>query len=299
MSIKAFLEQAKERTESHGIRAIPSICTDAVLGAVAKTPYVSEIGTNVFSEEWDVLILLDACRLDLYRESINSDSESIWSIGSSSEEWLDNTFDGFDTTDTVYVTGNVFSKDYLREEEFHKLIEVWRDSWDDDEGTIPPRAITDQAIQAWRDADAERMIVHYMQPHLPAIGSDIEVGGGVTSDEVGEGMGGVWDRMRYGDIDDESTWKAYRENLEFVWEDVELLMENVDGSVVISADHGNCFGEWGTYGHPTGLPWPQLRRVPWDRYQCTDRETYVPDIRTTENKPDASVEDRLESLGYV
>jgi hypothetical protein len=299
MSITAFLEQAKERTDSHGLRAISSICTDTGLSVVAKAPYISEIGTNVFSKEWDILILLDACRIDLYRESINSDSESIWSIGSSSEEWLDNTFGDVDTSDTVYVTGKVFSKDYLRIDDFYELIEVWRDGWDDDEGTIPPRAITDEAIRAWRDTDAERMIVHYMQPHLPAIGSDIDVGGGVTSDEVGDGMGGVWDRMRYGDIGDESTWQAYRENLEFVWEDVELLMENVDGTVTISADHGNCFGEWGTYGHPTGLPWPQLRRVPWDTYQCSDQETYVPDIRATEEKPDASVEDRLESLGYV
>lgn len=105
--------------------------------------------------------------------------------------------------------------------------------------------------------------------------------------------------MRYGDIDDESTWKVYRENLEFVWEDVELLMKNVDDRVVVSVDHGNCFDEWETYGHSTGLPWSQLRRVPWGQYQCTDQETYVPDVCTTENKPDTSVEDRLESLGYV
>jgi hypothetical protein len=145
------------------------------------------------------------------------------------------------------------------------------------------------------------MIVHYMQPHLPAIGSEIEIGGGIDSDEVGEGMGGVWDRMRYGDIDDESTWQAFRDNLQFVWEDVELLMRNVDGTVAITADHGNCLGEWGTYGHPTGLPWPQLRRVPWDVYECDDEMTYdlEPKRLSDDNGSDASVEDRLESLGYV
>ena len=62
-------------------------------------------------------------------------------------------------------------------------------------------------------------------------------------------MGGVWDRMRYRDIDDESTWQAFRDNLEFVWEDAGFLMKNMDRTVAITADHGNCFGMWATYGH--------------------------------------------------
>lgn len=48
-----------------------------MLSAVARTPYVSELRTNVLSKGWDILILLDACRLGLYREPIYFDSESI------------------------------------------------------------------------------------------------------------------------------------------------------------------------------------------------------------------------------
>lgn len=76
-------------------------------------------------------------------------------------------------------------------------------------------------------------------------------------------------------------------------------MENVEGTVAVTADHGNCFGEWTTYGHPTGLLWPELRQVPWDTYKCTDEMTHIPDIDTNNRDSEVSVEDRLESLGYV
>jgi hypothetical protein len=299
MSLNDFIQQARDRINIHGYRVIPSICVDAGKLLIGKTPYIGKVGTNVFSKDWDILVVLDACRLDMYKESINADAKSIWSVGSHSTEWLANTFAEADTIDTIYITGNVFSKDYLENDEFHQLVEVWRDGWDDNKGTIPPRAITNEAIRSWRKHDAERMIVHYMQPHFPAIGSEIEFGGGVSLDKVGDETGGIWDQMRYEDLDSELAWQAYRDNLNFVWEDVKLLMENVNGTVTITADHGNCFGELATYGHPAGLPWPQLRQVPWDTYICVDKMTHIPEPVTDDNTPEASVEDRLESLGYV
>jgi hypothetical protein len=69
--------------------------------------------TNVFLKEWDILVILEACRLGLYQESIDPDAEIIWSIGGSSEEWLANMFDDVDTSDMIYVIENLLSKDYL------------------------------------------------------------------------------------------------------------------------------------------------------------------------------------------
>jgi hypothetical protein len=105
--------------------------------------------------------------------------------------------------------------------------------------------------------------------------------------------------MRSGEIDTETAWEAYRDNLEFVWSDVELLMENVDGTVVITSDHGNSFGKWGAYGHPSGLVSPELRRVPWDHYECSDKMTYQPEERSKEDTAEDTIEERLESLGYL
>jgi hypothetical protein len=58
-----------------------------------------DLGTNVFDREWNMLVLLDACRVDTLRmvasefDSLN-DVGSLWSVGSTSKEWYANTFQG-------------------------------------------------------------------------------------------------------------------------------------------------------------------------------------------------------------
>jgi len=57
------------------------------------------IGTNVFTREWDVLILLNTCRVDALREvapeyDFNEEVNSIRSVGGRSPEWVAKTFVG-------------------------------------------------------------------------------------------------------------------------------------------------------------------------------------------------------------
>lgn len=301
MTLRDFIKKSTTQYRRHGRDAIPGICMDFAVSAVSKIPGINKFGTNVYSKDWEVLVILDACRVDLYRDVINEDAESIWSVGSSSEEWISHTFTpSVGVSETEYVTGNIFSRDYLNENDFHGLEEVWRYGWDDEAGTIPPRRLTNEAIRTWRETSADRMIVHYMQPHFPAMGSEIDLGGGVTRDEFGRGdVVDIWSDMRSGAIDVSTAWNAYRDNLEFVWSDVELLMENVEGKVGVTADHGNCFGKWGAYGHPSGLVSPELRRVPWDSYDCSDEMTHQPEEANKEDTAKDNVEERLKSLGYV
>ncbi|MCG1003032.1 MULTISPECIES: hypothetical protein [Halobacterium] len=301
MSLQDFINKSRKQYEKHGSQALPGIVCDFAVSAASKVPYISQFGTNVYSREWDVLIILDACRLDLYRSVVDSETDYIWSVGSSSEEWIQNTFENSDTSETAYITGNIFSRDYLSESDFHTLREVWKYGWDDDEGTIPPRPITDEAIRTWRKSNPQKMIIHYMQPHFPAIGSVLNLDSGVSVD--GFGRGGkkvdIWSEMRSGAIDTNKAWQAYRENLEYVLEELDVIKENVDGKIAITADHGNSFGEWGSYGHPSGLQSPYLRRVPWDTYECQDKGTYYPEEQEREDTSEDTVEERLESLGYV
>jgi len=70
-----------------------------------------DYGTNAFDREWDVLVVLDACRADLLRSvapdfEFFGEIETVRSVGSSSSEWLENTFvDRPETARTVMVTG--------------------------------------------------------------------------------------------------------------------------------------------------------------------------------------------------
>lgn len=105
-----------------------------------------------------------------------------------------------------------------------------------------------------------------------------------------------------GTVDPEEAIDGYYDNLRYVFESVETVLKNVDGKVVISADHANALGEWNMWGHRAYVPFRAVREVPWDERNCSDLETYEPnttlvDLRgrdTTEN-----VNDRLRSLGYM
>lgn len=44
---------------------------------------------------------------------------------------------------------------------------------------------------------------------------------------------------------------------------------------MITADHGDLFGEFGQYGHPEGFVHPNLNQVPWVETTATDEETSV------------------------
>lgn len=314
MSLQDFIQKSKLRYDIQGPRALSPIAKDFALSAAARVtervPGLND-GTNVFTRDWDVLVILDACRHDMYERRVR-ECEAIWSVAGSSAEWMTKTFGQADADvleQTAYVTSNPFStrSDALNDIELGLLDEVWRDGWDDGLGTVPARPVTDHGIAAARTGEFERVIVHYMQPHYPFI-ADLEEGetpiGKLDQEnfgEVGESLG-MWDRVLLGELDAETVLEAYDKNLDYVMSDVRLLLENTDGKAVVSADHGNALGEWGQWGHRPAIPHPGMRRVPWDIRECTDEETYQPDIEHSEvaqGDVDETVSSRLQELGYL
>jgi hypothetical protein len=265
---------------------------------------------NVYERDWDVLIILDACRIDLMREVFQEYPSLEWadpihSVGSSSGEWMEKTFTNEyadEVQKTAYVTGNIKTNKFLDPNKFYELDEVWKYAWDEDRGTIPPRPITDRAIATWKYQEPDRMIVHYMQPHFPSL-SHPELG----SRQVPDLSGGrwetvsIWDDLRSEKYDRDTVWEAYRENLQAVLNDVKLLTKSISASnVVLTSDHGNAFGEWGFYDHPGYHPLPELRKVPWIRTTAEDTSGYEPN---TPYEPkmidDQTVQSRLRQLGYL
>jgi len=86
-----------------------------------RTHILGNPGTSVWEKEWDILIILDACRVDLMHEVINEypflpdssdDLDTIYSVASRSAEWLSRTFSNKWNTkiqSSAYVTGNAFT----------------------------------------------------------------------------------------------------------------------------------------------------------------------------------------------
>lgn len=287
-------------------------------------------GTPAYERDWDLLVVLDTCRNDALAAvaaeyDFLADRETVWSPGSTSAEWVAHTFDRAyapAVAHTGYVTANPHSEEVLRNrlmppqyvavpaawtdwdpvepDGFGLLDEVWADANDERLGVVPPATVTDRAIAAGRDADLDRLVVHYMQPHAPYIADAVH---GDTS--VSRTCAEPFDALRRGDADLSTIWGHYLDNLRLVLDEVAVLLENVDADrVAITADHGEAFGEWGFYEHPVGCPLPAVKRVPWVETTAEDRETRTLDAgtlaadSTDRGGVTTDVESQLRDLGY-
>ncbi len=284
-------------------------------------------GTNVYDHDWDALIILDACRVDALREvseeyDFVSVDETINSVGSTSFEWMNHTFD----TDyreeierTAYVSGNGYTDrvlghggetghaampfgpseyDVVDPEDFAYLEELWRAEFDNSSewmidgnagSWVHPKYTTDRAIEAGRERSSDRLLVHYMYPHDPFPLAD--------SDDLVR----PFDSLRSRDVTRAEAYREYLDHLRLVLDEVERLLENLNAEdVVITADHGEAFGEYGFYRHVIGCPLPCMREVPWVKTTAEDTGMYDPEAPEPESETDSvDVESRLENLGYL
>jgi len=239
---------------------------------------VSHTGVRVVEEDWDYLIVLDACRYDVFKEvnTIPGRLERKISLGSCTTEWLIKNFPGY-YEDIVYVSANprishVEIDGFRGTDHFYKVIHVWDFGWDEELGTVPPDIVTDTALEVVEKYPDKRIIIHYMQPHAPWIGETR-----LTAKDLGISFKSAIEWFRNsGKI---SPWglfgkavdvvgldfirKAYRDNLKLVLKEVKRLVDKLEGKIVITSDHGECFGEKFIIEHPGGIYIRELVEVPW------------------------------------
>jgi hypothetical protein len=310
-AFKKFSEHLLKNMKEHGAKGILMTTRDA--GVEIRKNLVQKMniikGENIYEKEWDILILLDCARVDMMEEVADdyqflTQIEDHPTLGTSSVEWMQTTFTGEYTKEmgnTVYITANPNSDECLSSRGFQHLEEVWRDGWDSDIGTIPARSVTDRAIAFHRELNPQRMIIHYMQPHPPFVPrSDIEVTDVSKPDMEKEKMN-VAELHNDAGYTFDQLWEAHMQNLEYVLNDVELLLSNIDADrVIISADHGQALGESGVWGHPRSISLDVVRRVPWCVTSASNTDEYDPDFEMSYTSSISSelVEERLEYLGY-
>ncbi len=138
-----------------------------------------------------------------------------------------------------------------------------------------------------------------MQPHIPF--RDAEWSEGYEQDSVykSSDTGNPWKDAIRGEIPKDEVWDAYRDNLVWALNNVQTLVENVDGKVAITSDHGNAIGEWGLWAHPRYVPAPVLRRVPWVEIDAEDTSEYTPTVEPKNTTVQSDeIDQRLRDLGY-
>lgn len=280
------------------------------------------LGVNVLSKEWDLLIVLDACRVDAMKAvkseyNFITDVSSIWSVGSSSHEWYAKTFDrqyADRLSETALISGNPNAESFLRHSEMppRYTTPFAAPDWDAVRGdelayveylsrhqrpyqstSVAPSYVTDRAIVAARRG-YENVMVHYFQPHRPYMYNMVTNGGELTYAEDQP-----HDAAREGKATKSEIWDLYLDNLRLVLDSVEVLLSNADTeNVAITADHGELFGELGQFGHPESIPHPKLKKVPWVETTASDEQTRHPDEEFALIEG-YDVEETLTNLGYI
>jgi hypothetical protein len=291
-------------------------------------------GTNIFKTDWDALVILDACRYDLFTEwapkhDVYDEFDSVdydYSLGTATWEWLSETFDGAsdkELADTYIVSGNPqFLKTRLRDlidvDRLAGYEDVFEYGYSDKLKSINPEAITNAAIRCQRDLQPDRLLIHYVQPHAPFIhcpnkygGRFDAIGGGAEEDPT------VWTGVADGIYDKREVWMDYGRNLSIALDHVEVLVENLDGKIVITSDHGNFFNylRLRMYQHPSQMLMPAIKRVPWvvatgkghDTYEVLDNDEICGEGRINPKEVvndvtdgrDHDIDEMLRNLGYV
>jgi hypothetical protein len=272
-----------------------------VFGAYHNFPHNFE--TSIWEEEWDVCLVLDACRPDILEyftedfQFLPGNIDKRWSVASTSLGWIHKTLceNADEASRTIYVTANVHSEIAFSGGELAELDEVWRYAWIDEVGTVPPKAVSDSVIEHGRRVSEDSKIIgHYMQPHFPSIPDKFGVD--LDRDDINEGWGGTWGKIQAGELSADDAWKSYKVNTEYVLKEVERVLSNIDGTVLITADHANSWGQWGYWGHPSGKPVPEIRYVPWVLATGEDQKTA--DFDNWKDTVDVSAEEQLRALGY-
>ena len=252
-------------------------------------------GTYVMKEDWDNLIILDACRYDMFRELNNLSGvlEHRISRGSHTKEFLLENFGKSKHSTAVYITGHPLVN-YWVSGHFNKIIPVWMEGWHEEYDTVLPRTMVEYSLKAQAEYPEKRLIIHFVQPHYPFIGEKArnEFGDhrGIQSrklvmeghEPASDEMAGVWELLKKRKIRKETLWDAYRENLQITLPHVKDLVDGLRGKTVITSDHGNLFAEripplfCRYHGHSSGIHVKNLIKVPWFVIEGNGRKTINP-----------------------
>jgi hypothetical protein len=271
-------------------------------------------------EEWDVLIILDACRFDYFERAhpnyLTGKLEKGISPATCTPDWLKRVFTGW-YDDCVYVSANPFvcnfpsqllSKWQLAQthfqarQHFPNIVEAWHTGWDSKLGTVHPSSVNRVALDAMSGMPGKRCIVHYMQPHYPYLCYDgfkfrkrnenriawltrrslIKLFGTETGNRVAKFIAPTEEEVVARKVGLDALRRAYELNLQIVLGYVAKLVDFLEGKVVITADHGELLGEEAKCGHPCNAGnIPLLVEIPWLEMRA-QRKYSLDELATTQ-----------------
>jgi len=292
------------RSDDTSIRQLAAHHLNRLYYAARNPDGYNADGIDVFAEDWDNLLILDACRYDYFADesSLDGTLESRISRASATREWVHANFTDRRLHDVVYVSANPNYRKVADDigAEVHAYVDVWQDDTlvGEENTIVPPETVTEHALDAAERYPNKRLLVHYVQPHYPFIGP--------TGEEHFDPAATLKQISREYDVTSELLERAYRENVEIALEEADRLVQSLSGKTVVSSDHGELLGErlfpipLRAYGHPVGVYMDELVRVPWHVHEDGDRRRIVAEAPSERDDVDErELESQLRNLGYV
>ena len=252
------------------------------MNAITAILFGPDRGVNVLSLDWDHLIVLDACRCDIfervYRKFFSTATvfKCIISPASSTMEFVRKNLDDNiekKLKDVVFVNSNPMIDHVLGarlKKLFYKYIPVWRKHWDSEIGTVRPEDTYYVALKTYVRNPGKRMFIWFLQPHYPyvdkrfnhinALGrefmnralhhdtssNNLSILIKIVKNLLRNGYlcAGIPDKIcEYAHQTPSEIIKAYIVNLLSVLYYVRKLVEILPGKIVVTSDHGESFGE--------------------------------------------------------
>ena len=180
---------------------------------------------------------------------------------------------------------------------------------------MPANEVTNTALAYSAQSDRTRLVAHYAQPHAPYVGDtmilpwdseeiehDLQE---LLEKDIDRPSRRIYNRIKSGELPESELWQAYRDNLEYVLNEVVRLIRRVSCPVVVTADHGEHLGEDGKYLHEEESC--LIRQVPWLIVSDSEigtvpvEEEYQRMELANDSQTQSSdeVKERLTDLGYI
>ncbi len=258
---------------------------------------------------WDALIVLDACRADCFGAHVRrmgvAGAQAVRSPAVCTAQWIARVGPLLRELGVLYFTANpVVDREVRALGLGIELVSVWRTQWgrltELEIPSVHPLSVNG-IVSGYRQfglLDGRRVVVHYLQPHSPYIGSPPLAAArwGRSTHDFGRACHGLKrpdQLVKRGALDAALLCRAYEGNLRLAWNAARLLARELDGTVVVTSDHGECLCEPevdGNFGHECHWQYPALYEVPWLAIESRDRDV---------SRGDESTEQKLAALGYV
>ncbi len=260
---------------------------------------------KILKKNWDVLIVLDACRYDIFNDIYPGDVDKVYSAGSQTHHFCVNVFEKyseeFDDINVISANPHLNSyklpnREFDPEDKFKKIYDVWKKT--DKNNITRPEYVLDKFDEV--KEEGEKYILWFMQPHFPYLNypccmeAEIDYNGiqidpsifreivvkieGILPFSLARLLWKFWDKtigfsgsMRktmcaHGR---DAPYKGYVYSLKYTLAKI-MSYDFGDRDVIITGDHGEILTwenrkKYGAFSHPQNKEYPVLREVPWTR----------------------------------